>query len=436
MRADSVAGGERGAAFSGSWKRGLFGVYLLFVGVWTLWTGAQMARERDPWIIGDWLINYSGGFVRRGLAGALVMLLHRATGVPLEWVVFAIEASVLVVFLAVVYRLTKGIRWSWLMAAVLLSPATLAFTVLAGHEAGLRKEILLFAALAIVVWVLMRGRWKDWQVSALLSIFLVGMALSHEALLVGAPYFLAAVAIQAGSLRRAAKICAVPLVLCVIACAAVITHHGDLATAEAICRSVGGTMGSSKPSAFEPAVGECGGSIAWLQLGAAQERALIAPAIVQWRLVPLFSKLALLIFGPLVALLYLMYRRDGMRWEVGVVVGCAVISLAGTGVLCYVGVDWGRWIHMQVVCLMLLAMMLDARAAAARVESVRGVARRRVWGRGLAAAALFLYATAWTMPGIGNFGESPGYLALVWPTYRNGLHELRVRAVGGIKKIV
>ena len=58
-----------------------------------------MAREMDSWIIGDWLINYSGGFVRRGLAGAVVMLMHRSTGVPLQWVVYGIAASFFLVFL-------------------------------------------------------------------------------------------------------------------------------------------------------------------------------------------------------------------------------------------------------------------------------------------------------------------------------------------------
>ncbi len=394
-----------------------------------------MARDIDPWIIGDWLINYSGGFVRRGLAGALVMLLHRATGVPLQWVVFAIEASVFLVFLAGVYQLTKGIRWSYLMVAVLVSPASLAFTILAGHEGGLRKEILLFTALAIGIQVLIGGRWKDWQISALLSSFLVVLALSHEALLVAVPYFFAAVAIQTMSLRRAVRICAIPLVLCGIACGAVILHHGDRGTAEAICNSVGGTLGSPKLSAFEPTVGLCSGSISWLQLGAAQERELIAPAILQWKLMRLFAILAIPTFAPIIALMYLFYRRDGLRYEVSVALICALISLAGTGVLCYVGVDWGRWLHIQVICLMLLAMMMDCKAAAIS-GIIRRAGRRSLGLRALATVALFLYAIAWTLPGVGNFGETPGYFAIVWPTYRSGLHQLRMQAVGELRKIV
>jgi hypothetical protein len=429
--AERTVGASTPVPFAASARRWLFGLYVLFVAGWSLWTGASYARAIDPWIVGDWLINYSGGFVRRGLTGAVAMLLHRATEAPLQWIVFAMEASVFVVFLAGVYRLTKGIRWSYLMVAVLVSPATLAFTVLAGHEAGLRKEILLFAALAVVLLVLIGGRWKDWQISALLSCLLVVLTLSHEALLVAVPYFFAAVAIQTMSLRRAARICAIPFVLCGIACGAVILYHGDRGTAEAICSSVGGTLGSSAVRAFHPIGGLCGGAIYWLQLDVAQGRELIGPAIQQWGLTRLFEELALPAFAPLVALMYLFYRRDGLRYEVTVLLGCALFSFAGTGVLFYVGIDWGRWLHLQAMCLMLLVMMMDRKAAA--VLPVRRAGRGL---RALAAVAVFVYATVWTLPGVGNEGERPGYVAIVWPLYRSGLHELRVTVVKGVRRAI
>lgn len=420
---------------SGGWRRWLFGLYLTFVGVYSIWIGAFMAREIDSWIIADWLINYSGGFVRRGFTGAVVMLLHRATGFPLQWIVFAMEASVFVVFLASVYQLTRGIRWSYLMMAVLVSPATLAFTVLGGHEAGLRKEVLLFAALAITICVLVWGRWKDWQVSALLSIFLVVLALSHEGLLVAVPYFFAAVAIQTKSLRRAVGICAVPFVLCGIACAAVILHHGDRATAETICSSVGGTLGTARARAFHPLGGLCGGAIYWLQLDLAQGRELIAPAIQQWKLARLFEVIAIPTFAPVVALMVLFYRRDRLQYEVTVAAGCAFLSLAGMGVLFYVGIDWGRWLHIEVVSLMLLLLMMD-RKANANPAQTRPAKHYSLGNRVLATLALFLYATAWTLPGVGNEGETPGYLAVFWPLYRSDLHQLRLTIVQDVKKVV
>jgi hypothetical protein len=423
------------ASYGARRKRGLFGLYLVFVAACSLWTGASMARGMDSWIIGDWLINYAGGFVRRGLPGSLALVLHRATGVPVQWVIYAMEASLLLVFLGSVYQLTKGIRWSYLMIAVLVSPATLAFTVLDPHDAGLRKELILFAGLAALIWALVSGRWKDWQLSAMLSVFLVGMLLSHEGLAVAIPYFFAAVAIQTMSLRRATVICAIPFALSAVVCIAVITHHGDLAAAQAICRSAGGTLGTQKPDLFHPPDGFCGGAISWFQLNAKQERELIAPLAKQFGLMKLYGILVVPTFAPVIALLYLFYRRDRLRYEVLVVVGCAVVSLAAAAPVFYVGLDWGRWFHIQVICLMLLALMMDRKAAGHPVEG--RVAKR--YGRGvraLAAVALVLYATTWTLPGGAAEGEKPAYLGEFWQYYRSDLHYMRLDVMKEIKKVV
>lgn len=393
-----------------------------------------MARGMDSWIIGDWLINYSGGFVRRGLAGSLALLLHRATGLPVQWVIFAMQTTLLLLFLVSVYRLTKGIRWSYLMIAVLVSPATLAFTVLDPHDAGLRKELMLFAALAIIVWALVSERWKDWQISALMSVLLVGMLLSHEGLAVAIPYFFAAVAIQTMSVRRSAIVCAIPFLLGGAVCLAVITHHGDQATAQAICRSAGGTLGFDKPNLFHPTNGFCGGAISWFQLNAKQERELIAPLVQQFSLVRLYGLLFLPTFAPVIALLYLLYRRDHLRYEVMVVAGCAVISLVAAVPVFYVGLDWGRWFHIQVICLMLLAMMIDRKAAANPVAKATKRYSSRV--RAFATLAVVLYATTWTLPGGGAEGEKPAYLGEFWQYYRSDLHYLRLDVMREIKKAV
>jgi hypothetical protein len=382
----------------------LFALYLLFVAVYSIGFGAVIARENHLYIIGDWLINYRGGFVRRGLPGWWILIVHRATGMPLAWVVFAIQVCVFVFFLACVYQLSKGIRRSYLMAAALLSPATLAFTVMDAFGAGLRKDILLFAALAFTIGALVSGRLRDWQLSALLSVSLVGLALSHEALLVGVPYFVAAVVIQEVNFRRAVRICAVPLVLSGGALIAVMLYHGDQRVTQAICNSVGGTLGQLNEDGSV-----CNGAIKFLEYNLPQARELIAPRILEWHMERLFGLLAVPTFVPLIALLILLYRRDRMRREVGTVLVCALVSLAGTAVLFYGGLDWGRWIHMQAICLMLMVLMIDRRAAAGGVK-VETAKRGNAWVRAVAMLAVFLYATTWMLPSIGDYGEKPGYL--------------------------
>jgi len=401
-------------------KRATFALYLLFVAAYSIRTGFFQAQGENSWVIGDWLINYSGGFVRRGLPGAVVMWLHHVSGVPLEWIVFTIQTSVFLLFLACVYRLTNGMRWSYLMSAVLLSPAALGFTVL--DAGGFRKEFLLFAALGLTIWMLIAERWKDWHMSAVLSILLVGLALSHEGMLVAGPYFFAAVLIQTKNLRRAARMCAVPLALTGMVLVVVVLHHGNLRETQAICRSVGGQM--AEPGVVLGNGGICTGAIAAMQLTRAEERADVVLWVRDGHLVRLYSLLVIPTFAPLLLLMAGFYRRDGLRYEVAAVLACTLVSLPGFAALFYVGSDWGRWLYMLVICLLLLAMMIDRKATAGRPARNGTEERQSVCSPTLATLVLLLYATVWRLPSTGLGGETPGYIALAWQAYHHLLHRI------------
>lgn len=402
-------------------KRQLFALYLLLVAAFSIKIGVGQAQRDDSFVIGDWLINYSGGFVRRGLPGALAMILHRASGLSLHWVVFAIQCGVFLLLLVCVYRLTKGIRWSYLMVAVLLSPATLGFTVL--DPIGIRKEFMLFTALALWIWILISERLSSWEMSAVLAIFLVSLTLSHEGMMAVVPYFLAAVLIQTKSLRKAVSICVVPALLSTMALIAVMLHHGNLEVAHAICDSVGGEMPS--PGLVLADGGICTGAIASLQVHATEEHVGMMSWIQGSNPESLYGLLAIPTFAPIFMLLWQFYRHDGLRYEVFTVLVCALASLPGLVALFYVGVDWGRWLHLETMCLLLLALIIDRKSTLAW-EPTRW---RNAGLRIVAMFVLFLYVTAWTLPGVGNKGESAGYFALFHRAFLR--HKFVVRPIGG-----
>ena len=397
---------------SGRVQRRFFAFYLAFVAVFSIVMGFLMARDLSPFIIGEWLINYSGGFVRRGLIGSVVLIVAHATGAALQWVVFPIQVTTFLLFVGCVYWLTNGTRWSLWMAAVLLSPATLAFTVMDSY-AGFRKEFLLFAALALVICIVISGRLRDWQLSVLLSVMAVGLVLSHEALVVGFPYFFAAVAIHKGGAGKAIKVFYAPILLGGIALVAVMLHPGNRAVAQAICTSVGGTL-----APFDASTDICSGSIEWLQFTLTQARANFVPAIRDYHLVRLFSLLAIPTFTPMVVLFVLFYRRDRLRREVTMVTACGVLSLVGTGFLFYSALDWGRWVHIQAICLMLMVLMVDHRAEPAVAVKP---AVRSAWLRYAGPLLLAIYATSWTLPSIGRDDARHGYLDVIHMlrSYRN-----------------
>lgn len=75
---------------------GGFSPALAIMAALLLWaTGTQihaaLSWGHESWQLGDWLINYSGGFVRRGLTGTLVQLFSNATGVQANHVVIGVS---------------------------------------------------------------------------------------------------------------------------------------------------------------------------------------------------------------------------------------------------------------------------------------------------------------------------------------------------------
>jgi hypothetical protein len=380
-----------------------FGLYLLFVATVSTVYGVLNARRNSGWAIGEWLTNYSAGFIRRGLVGEVVLLVGQASGVKLAWIVLAIQVAVYVIFLWCVYRLTKELRWGWMVAALLLSPATLSFIVLDPPN-GFKKEILLFAALAMLICMLLFAGLADWQVVAVLSAFGVLLVLSHEPLLFYLPYFFAALAIQTGNVARSIKLAAGPAILCGVVAIEVMRHPGDRAMAEKICSSVGGTLG---PFGVTDE-GVCGGAIAWLQETLGQAHAHVMMAVRVHHLFTLYGLLALLALLPAIVALVMLHRRDGARREVTVIAVCAATAFAGSLLVFYSGRDWGRWLHIHAVCLMLLVLMVSRGERPATKQPIRLQGARR-WA---AVGVLAIYATCWTLPAVDIYPARSGYYGL------------------------
>ncbi len=391
------------AEFHSTRYRRWLGVYLLFVAIVSTVYGFLNARRGSGWAVGEWVTNYNAGFIRRGLVGEVVLLLGWVSGVRLAWIVLAIQVMVYLIFLSCVYRLTRELRWGWMVAALLLSPATLGFIVLDPPN-GFKKEILLFAALALLICALLYARLPDWQMVVLMSVGSVVIVLSHEPLLFYLPYFFAAVAIKTESIVRAVKLVAMPAICCCIAMVAVLLHPGDRRMAEQICSSVGGKLGTF--GAYDE--GLCGGSILWLQQSLAQAHAYVMAAAWKHHSFLVYGLLAVPTLAPAIAALVMLYRREGARREVRTIAACSLIAIAGSLSIFYSGRDWGRWIHIHAVCLMLLLLMVSRGKAAVEHSPVRLKGARRL----AAAAALAIYATCWTLPAVDIYPARSGYYGL------------------------
>lgn len=138
----------------------------------------RYAPSYADWSLSDWMINYKGGFVRRGLAGELLHLLYGWAPYPVH---MAVSGVMLVTFLSAMYLLYRLFRregWSYLL---LLSPLLLV-PVMAHTSFWTRRDYLsLLLSVAIFACYFRYFRRRDWKALAGMQLLSVTTVLLHEA---------------------------------------------------------------------------------------------------------------------------------------------------------------------------------------------------------------------------------------------------------------
>jgi hypothetical protein len=93
--------------------------------------------------ISEWLINYQGGFTRRGLGGELAIGLANFMDISLRKAIFLIQTTIHISYLALLYFYCRDLKINLLQKFALYAPIFLLYP-LAEIEALGRKEIILF----------------------------------------------------------------------------------------------------------------------------------------------------------------------------------------------------------------------------------------------------------------------------------------------------
>lgn len=352
--------------------------------------------------IADWLINYSGGFVRRGLPGEFILLASHLFHIPPPWMAAVIPIAIYVAFLCGVYRLAAPLPHDVLWYAMLFSPASLAFMITNPLNVC-RKDVLVMAALTAVILLMLRGI-SSVRLSLVIALFFAIMVLSHDALYCCFPYFFAAVALQRNSLKQAAWITAGPFALGAVLIDIATHYPGNDSVAMAVCKSVGGRW-----IPIDDTNDLCSGAIKHLGWTFQKARLQELENLHYW---PLYALLAVLSFAPFVAMLIVLWKRDGLRFQVKVISWTAALCAVSSFPLFYLTTDWGRWIHMQVICL-LLVILITERLAPARPPEITRMTEARRTRQAVLTLVTVLYCISWTLPVYGDSLGRRGYFDLV-----------------------
>jgi hypothetical protein len=350
--------------------------------------GLRLAFDSDEWCVGDWLINYHGGFVRRGLAGEVILAVARSSHVRPPWIVLFIQllcyCILLLTFRKLVLDSSKRI---WILMLT-VSPATLAFPLLEIYG-GYRKELLFFASLAILLFLLLYRKTSDGWLIAYLCLVLPAAILSSEVVAFYLPYYLAALILARENWRRGLLIFAVPAILACTATLFSASYLGNLHVAQTICSAAG----------YEwSATGPCSGSIAYLATTKEAAHKELSTDLQTSPVFELYPVLALLSFMPILFGVFHLSRFPALRrsiWVFGYALGS---SAAFSTVLFYYTSDWGRWIYMHTLAAAFLILVIERRKQTditiAEPEGTPIYGPRRI----VVSTLVGIYALCWNLP--------------------------------------
>jgi hypothetical protein len=364
------------------------------------------SRESAPYFIGDWQINYSAGFVRRGLLGELAYLLYTNFAIDTRTTVVVMQVLAHIVFLvASIALLAPVLVRHPMFAFAVFSPMTMAFAALdsgfgtSGLNTTGAKDVVFLASLAVQGALTVSPR-TDPAASRgrLLAVALLWgvLVLIHEGFFFFLPFSVALLFLSPRT-RITLPQLALMFVPPLLAFGLAAVFHGDPATGRAICASLG---------AGAPAGCEKTGAVVWLTNPAMTYIKGTYYMITQPPYILLATAQAAMLGA--VGFAFLALDRRAAQWTrealqnremLLIAIACCVTPLPA-----FLASDHGRFLHIWFTSILIvMAVFLSRRsrdeeaatpAAAAHAPAQTGALARVLW--------LFVfvtYAITWSARG-------------------------------------
>jgi hypothetical protein len=309
------------------------------------------AYSEDPWSHGDWLINYADGFTRRGFSGELLAVLSDSADIPLKVVVASCQAVVFGLLLLVLRKYFLA-HQTLLGYGLLFIPGSILWLFAEPSIVGRKDHLFLLVASLWIIWSSSaRDRNLTFRHYVAASAGWLVVFLTHE----GFGAFSPALSIFAfGQLRQSQT----PFKAFSVSAIPTLAATGVVLT----------SMFFPKPSALEICMSlltrgyssrVCEGAVSWSERGLEDGFALILFRLHDGSYLPFY----LAIFATQVTLLWILLKSNGslfprdqsFLWFIGA-------TAFGSMTLAAVADDWGRWISMSTVVLLLGALARDTQA--------------------------------------------------------------------------
>lgn len=300
----------------------------------------------NSWKQGDWLINSIDTTIRRGMVGSLILRASQTLSMNPVLLVVLLQASILIATVSLITLSVKRLDTPATLWLLILSPGFFISFWSLDDQGGLRKELIIFLAFAILLFA--SSRPVPNKPLIYVSSLCFGLAvISHEGLLIFAPFF-AFCYYLLWSKTDILKVDLIALLAILgIACLGTLiiaVRFGTVSDYQTVCQPVldagaSADMCEGAIKALEIPLKEYMTATFWL---------LLSPRVLSFALLYAIAAVSVLIIGS-----YLVGRSLFVR----AYLVSALIFLP----LYVVAVDWGRWVSFHtsaVIFTLLIALSL------------------------------------------------------------------------------
>ncbi len=145
--------------FNNFLRTNYFKFYLIFIFLFSVLFLSQKFLYPTDWTTSEWLINYQGGFVRRGLVGEILLNIHNLSDVTLRYLVFYFEILILLIFLFLIFKFFQNVYLNQFLIFLFFCPIFLIYP-LAENEVLVRKEYLLLSIYILYLKLLLKNSYS------------------------------------------------------------------------------------------------------------------------------------------------------------------------------------------------------------------------------------------------------------------------------------
>jgi len=296
-------------------------------------------QNRTVYEYADWLINYQGGFVRRGLIGELLFQFYKLTKINLGFLIFLFVTSLYLLLFANFIYFLGYLKKNWINLFIIFSPISILYPVMMSKVTG-RKEILFLAFFSLLALVI--NKIKPEKLILYITLFLPVILLSHAGMLFFLPYIL--ILYFLANIKKSKtqiSINTIPFLVITFICVILIfIFSGTDYHVAKICDSI---------KEFVASDCETGGQIAWLKTSLEyqlnEKRNLdLYPSYLM-----IYPTALVLGFYPLIYLFFNSKFVDKKYLGINPSV-ILLVPLFLSIPIYYLALDWGRYLHISYIC--------------------------------------------------------------------------------------